>query len=424
MADLQLEAVLVSIRKVLLLNLDGIEASPKHLHFLSTLSLQCFINEYVYRETREETKQITILETAVAESITQGAQPTITDVLCLAAFRPLHHYDWHQQLTVLDQVPEVKCQLIEEPQAEKLIEQDIPALARVEDKVSRKVREQYEQNPFPRWVKLGLPSKTRSVAEVCKELKLQLYSDKVVATSSPSILIAGCGTGQHSIGTASEYTNCRVLAVDLSRASLAYAQRKTNELGVTNIRYVQADILTLRQLEQRFDLIESMGVLHHMEDPMAGWQALVDLLDTGGLMKIGLYSQLARHDLVKTQEEIALQGVGTSAAEIKQFRQTLEESHEEHHRLVARSTDFFSLSTIRDLIFHVQEHRFTLPQIQVCLDRLGLEFCGFESRNIVAAFKKRFGEEADACDLLLWHEFEEENPFTFIGMYQFWCQKK
>ena len=421
--DPQLEKILTSIRRVLLINLSRFEASPKYLYFLSTLSLQCFINEYVYCETEVETEQISMLEIAIADTIAQESQPTIADTLCLAAFRPLHHYDWHEQLTVLDQVPEVKCRLIAEPQAEKIIEQDLPVLARVEDKVSRKVRKQYEQNPFPRWMKLGLPSKKRSVAEVCSELQLQTYPSKTTDSSSPSILIAGCGTGQHSIGTASEYANCRVLAVDLSRASLAYAQRKTNELGVTNVRYIQADILKLGQLEQTFDLIESMGVLHHMDDPMAGWRILVDLLDNGGLMKIGLYSQLGRRDLVKTQEEIALQGVGTSAAEIKQFRQTLAASHEEHHRRVARGSDFFSLSTIRDLIFHVQEHRFTLPQIQNCLDHLGLKFCGFESRNIVAAFKKRFGEEADACDLVLWHEFEEGNPDTFLGMYQFWCQK-
>jgi hypothetical protein len=78
---------------------------------------------------------------------------------------------------------------------------------------------------------------------------------------------------------------------------------------------------------------------------------------------------------------------------------------------------------LRDLIFHVQEHRFTILQIEDCLNDLGLKFCGFEDQDITSRFKEFHGEESNICDLLLWHEFEESNTNTFIGMYQFWCQK-
>ena len=192
-----------------------------------------------------------------------------------------------------------------------------------------------------------------SIAEVCNEAKLQLYSEDIKSLLSPSILIAGCGTGQQPIETASRFANCKVTAVDLSRASLAYAQRKTSELGITNIEYLQADILNLGELGQKFDIIESVGVLHHMNDPMAGLQVLVDLLKTGGLMKIGLYSKLARRHIVKIREDIALSEIGTSEAEIRQFRQSLVESHDEHHQSLRGSGDFFSLSTLRDLIFNL-----------------------------------------------------------------------
>jgi 2-polyprenyl-3-methyl-5-hydroxy-6-metoxy-1,4-benzoquinol methylase len=222
-------------------------------------------------------------------------------------------------------------------------------------------------------VKLAIAPKVKSVAEVCNDAKLQLYSEDIKSLLSPSILIAGCGTGQQPIETASRFANCKVTAVDLSRASLAYAQRKTSELGITNIEYLQADILNLGELGQKFDIIESVGVLHHMNDPMAGLQVLVDLLKTGGLMKIGLYSKLARRHIVKTREDIALSEIGTSEAEIRQFRQSLVESHEEHHQQLTVLGDFFSLSEVKDLLFHVQEHRFTLPQIQHCLDELGPE---------------------------------------------------
>ena len=47
----------------------------------------------------------------------------------------------------------------------------------------------------------------------------------------PDILIAGCGTGQQSIGAAQRFPDARVLAIDLSLTSLAYAVRKSREAG-------------------------------------------------------------------------------------------------------------------------------------------------------------------------------------------------
>ena len=241
--------------------------------------------------------------------------------------------------------------------------------------------------------------------------------------TAPFILIAGCGTGQHSIVTASRFSNCQVTAVDLSIASLAYAKRKSNELHFTNIQYLQADILHLHKMGKEFDIIESVGVLHHMDEPMAGWRVLVDLLKPGGLMKIGLYSELSRQHIVKVREEIEFLGVGTSEADIREFRQSLAKSDDENHQLLTKSNDFFSLSMLRDLIFHAQEHRFTLPQIKNCLEDLGLKFCGFENQDAISNFRRFHEKESDIYDLALWHQYEKNNYRTFAGMYQFWCQK-
>ena len=103
---------------------------------------------------------------------------------------------------------------------------------------------------------------------------------------------------------------------------------------------------------------------------MVGWKILVDLLKPGGLMKIGLYSELARYHIVKIRKEIMAMKVGISEADIRKFRQSIAESYDKNHQLLTTSIDFFSLSSVRDLIFHVQEHRFKLPQIKDCLNEL------------------------------------------------------
>ena len=86
-------------------------------------------------------------------------------------------------------------------------------------------------------------------------------------------------------------------------------------------------------------------------------------------------------------------------------------------------SDFYSLSELRDLLFHVQEHRLTLPQIKNYLAELGLKFCGFESLDILEQFKLTYKGLDDLYDLDKWNTFEQDNPRTFVGMYQFWCQK-
>jgi Flp pilus assembly protein TadD/2-polyprenyl-3-methyl-5-hydroxy-6-metoxy-1,4-benzoquinol methylase len=421
--DLQFEKFFVNIRSFILTNLDNFKATPEFIHFLSSLSLHCFTNEYIYFEKDEETELVKNLEVEITKSIAKSEQPEAKKILCLASYRLLHQYNWCQELKILDNLEEVKSRLIEEPYSEKSIVIEIPILGKISDDVSSKVRAQYEENPYPRWVKIGLASKSKSISEMCAEENLHLHSKSIQNVIAPNILVAGCGTGQHSIGTASRFSDCKVTAVDLSLASLAYAKRKTSELGITNLEYLQADILKLNQLKQKFDIIESVGVLHHMDEPMTGWRVLTDLLKPGGLMKIGLYSELARQHIVEVRKEITLQKVGKSEADIKKFRQSLIESHDEHHQQLTKSGDFFSLSTLRDLIFHVQEHRFTLPQIKNCLEKLGLKFCGFGDKDIISNFRKFHRKEVDIYDLALWHQYEENNPRSFAGMYVFWCQK-
>jgi 2-polyprenyl-3-methyl-5-hydroxy-6-metoxy-1,4-benzoquinol methylase len=296
-------------------------------------------------------------------------------------------------------------------------------LGDITDEVSSKVRDQYEVSPYPRWVNLGLLLKPAPISEVVEDIKLKLFDDNIKDIQSPNILIAGCGTGQHSIETAARFKGSNVLAIDLSLSSLSYAKRKTEELDIENIEYMQADILDLGKLGRQFDIVESAGVLHHMNDPVAGWRVLTDCLKPGGLMKIALYSELARQHIVEMRQEISKAGIGSSDAAMKSFRKTVMTSDQKHHQEILNFRDFYSLSELKDLLFHVQEHRFTIPQIQDCLSELGLKFCGFELAKIVSHFKLANTNTDDPYNLDKWEAYEEANPRAFAGMYQFWCQK-
>jgi 2-polyprenyl-3-methyl-5-hydroxy-6-metoxy-1,4-benzoquinol methylase len=292
---------------------------------------------------------------------------------------------------------------IDEPSEEKRLASTIPTIARADDPVSLKVRAQYEQNPYPRWV------------------RTQALFEPVMPGASPRVLVAGCGTGQHAVATALRYPGGTVLAVDLSLASLAYAKRKSAELGIANVEYRQGDILALGTLGERFDVIECSGVLHHMAQPFEAWRVLASLRKPGGRMRIGLYSEAGRRQVVRARELIARHGFRPDPEGIRTARSEIRK--DPLLAQLARNEDFYSMSGCRDLLFHVHEQRFTLPEVESMIARLNLKFLGFEfpdSGATLARYRARFPDDSQLTEIRNWQRLEAEFPDTFSRMYQFW----
>jgi SAM-dependent methyltransferase len=241
----------------------------------------------------------------------------------------------------------------------------------------------------------------------------------------PQILIAGCGTGLHPIQVARAQPASAILAVDLSIASLAYAARMAERLGINNITFAQADLLRLGTLGRKFSVIESVGVLHHLEDPLSGWRVLTGLLEEDGLMRIALYSTRARSGIRAARDHLGPMNLPRTAEGIRRCRRAIMNLPDGHPaRDVLGFGDFYTLNGCRDLLMHVQEHTFTPPQIAECLDTLGLRLlkveCGAQAQE---RFRTLFPDTAAATDPGAWDRLESAYPDTFRGMIQFWCGK-
>jgi len=237
-----------------------------------------------------------------------------------------------------------------------------------------------------------------------------------------TVLIAGAGTGQQAVDAALGYgPNAALTAIDLSLASLGYAKRMAELFQVDNLRFMQCDILNTGLLEGEFDVIESIGVLHHMDDPWLGWKTLVEKLRPGGLMKIGLYSSAARRTIASLRKEIEARETGDDEQTIRDYRQSIiNQGADGEGAFLLQSADFFSLSNFRDLMFHVSEQHVTIPEIATFMTTSELTFHGFEiPLDIVDGYP---GSDA-ILDLESWHDFEDSHPDTFKGMYVFWCRK-
>jgi len=273
---------------------------------------------------------------------------------------------------------------------------------------------QYEENPYPRWTRHPLAA---------------LSNQKALADGSHSgreILIAGCGTGEHPFGIARKSPEARILAIDLSRVSLAYARRKTREEGLRNIEYAQADILNLSTIGRTFDRIEAVGVLHHLADPKAGWRVLLGLLAPNGIMRVGLYSEAARRPIVEARAIVAERGYPSTAEGIRALRQTIiREKDEPRWKSLVQTVDFYSMSGCRDMFFNVMEHRPTIPEIKSFLDDEELSFLGFElDPKVLEKFQQQNPGADSLTDLDAWAAFEAANSQTFLNMYLFSIRKK
>jgi 2-polyprenyl-3-methyl-5-hydroxy-6-metoxy-1,4-benzoquinol methylase len=311
-------------------------------------------------------------------------------------------------------------QQIREVEDERRARDAIPRLTAIKGEIETAVRRQYEENPYPRWIAAPSPPIPMTVDDYVRGRFPLAPFRPLGDRDGIDVLVAGCGTGEHSIGIARRYKGAKVLAIDLSLSSLTYAQRKTRELGLPNIEYAQADVLALGSIGRFFDVIDASGVLHHLSDPVAGWRALLSLLRPGGLMRIGLYSERGRADIVAARQFIAEGGFDATAADIRRCRQQLLATSS---TALTRYADFFSISGCRDLLFHVQEHRLAIPQIKEFLDGEKLVFLGFELHaGSLQDYRMRFPTDRTMTDLQCWDTFERERPATFAGMYQFWCQ--
>ena len=419
--DVAFERLLTALRASLLADaMAGKPVADSTLGFACTLARQCFINEYVFATTPEEETKIDELKRALA-----GSSPRAMQIAALAMYVPLHTLPSASALLERKWNPQIEAifsQQVREPSEEQKLRNSIPHLTAIEDEVSQRVRQQYEESPYPRWVHAAGQVAPTPIDHYLRDQFPTAAFAPLGKTSALDMLIAGCGTGQVAIGSVQKHMGAQALAIDLSLSSLCYAKRKTPAELAARIEYAQADILKLGSIGRSFDVIDACGVLHHMADPLAGWRILLSLLRSGGLMHLAFYSDAGRTDVAAARAFIAERKFGSTPDDIRRCRQEL---LARPLASVTRFTDFFTTSECRDLLFHVHESRVTIPVIKDFIRENGLTFVGFEfDLPLLLRHRARFAAAGwSLADLDRWQEIETKYHDTFSGMYQFWVQK-
>lgn len=420
------------------------EREPACLALIVLMARQAHLNEHIAEISDGETAQLAALSSAVSGRFGADADaPTTGDwarLALVAAYRPLAELDAADALLALadaETTPAALRAILEEqlvaPRREAgildSIESALPEAGAAFDPVSARVRAQYEAHPYPRWTVMptgGAEAPDTRMADVLGVMRAQTGA----ARSRYRVLIAGAGTGAQPIRFARRFPHAEVLAIDLSRASLAYATRKAAEFGVENVRFQQANLLTSPE-SAPLDEIHCSGVLHHLAEPEAGLRALVDRLAPQGLMHLALYARAARRSIEATRAAYAsarphLDIWNLTLADLRAFRRWVaREAPDSARQALPEWVDFYSASMLRDLVFPAQETTYRLSEIRSMLDRAGLRFVSFDLAHdpaVLAGFDAAYPGRRD--DLDAWEEYESRQPDSFRFMYRFWVQKR
>jgi SAM-dependent methyltransferase len=119
------------------------------------------------------------------------------------------------------------------------------------------------------------------------------------------VLDAGCGTGEQVIGVARAYPELEVVGVDLNRASLDMAERLSAKSGY-RVRFERRNLMQPLDDLGAFDVIVSIGVLHSLEDPRAGFRTLRGAAAPGGVFLGMVYGSYGKWEMFQIRDALKL----------------------------------------------------------------------------------------------------------------------
>lgn len=246
------------------------------------------------------------------------------------------------------------------------------------------VAEQYEAYPYPerdpaeerRRLVAGSPSDPAEIDHFC-------FGGQRDWSRPFRVLVAGGGTGDALIMLAQRLRDGRVPAeityLDLSTASRRIAEARAAARGLSGIRFLTGDLMEAPALGP-FDYIDCCGVLHHLPEPQAGFDALAAALAGGGALGAMVYAPHGRSGVYPLQAAFAALTAGMApAGKVAAARRVLESLPESHpfRRNTLLGDHQRGDAGLFDLLLHSRDMPFTADAVMDAVERAGLAFAGF-----------------------------------------------
>ncbi len=426
-SDYQIEIFLTSFRKSLLNLIFEQEFEQLNILnlqlFLSILSKQCFNTEYVFFVSEQEKFYLDIFS---QQTIEFPESIVWLRVLIIACYKNIQSEKQIVKLinsknTFPIEIENLIKYQITDTRTEDELKNTIKKTSRLTHDITKNVKQHYERNPYPRWFKIS--DVTEQSIDVFIEQSLFDNMQYTLKNIPETVLVIGCGTGLLSIEHASRFSNSKIISIDLSLSSLAYAKRKAMELQFNNIEFIQMDLMDIDQLNIQFDFIDCMGVLSHIAKPQKALEMFINQLSVQGILRFNLYSELARRTIRKSVNYIQEKQYSESDEVIRSLRHDLIKI--DGFEKLIELKDYYYMSGVRDMLFHRYENHYDLIEIKNMLGQLNSQLLGLEltDKTIYQEFSKQYQTQSLFENLNRWHDFEQQYPDTFKNDYVVWLQK-
>ncbi|MEM7423091.1 MAG: class I SAM-dependent methyltransferase [Pseudomonadota bacterium] len=195
-------------------------------------------------------------------------------------------------------------------------------------------------------------------------------------------LVAGGGTGDGLIMLAQKLSDigcpAEITYLDLSRASRSVAEARAAARGL-KIRFLTADLLAAADLGP-FDYIDCCGVLHHLSDPSAGFNALSDALAPDGGIGLMVYAPYGRSGVYPLQAAFDALCPDVDPAEKVLFARAALDCIPQAHpfkRNKVLGDHRTSDAGFHDLLLHARDRAYTVASLLGALETAGLGVAGW-----------------------------------------------
>lgn len=189
------------------------------------------------------------------------------------------------------------------------------------------------------------------------------------------ILVAGCGTNQAAV-IAFTNPSARVVAIDVSSASLDHHRWLKDKYDLANLELHQLPIEEVASLDRDFDLIITTGVLHHMADPAAGMQALAERLRPEGVLAVMLYANYGRIGVQMMQSVFKDLGLQQDEASLEVVRDAISQLGPLHPlaSYLQIAPDLGDDAGVVDTFLHGREEAYSIDECRALVESSGLVF--------------------------------------------------
>ncbi|MBF9058825.1 methyltransferase [Rhodobacterales bacterium HKCCSP123] len=245
-----------------------------------------------------------------------------------------------------------------------------------------RVTEQYEAYPYPERdpVDEGERLVTGSPSHPL-EIDHYLFGGARDWSQPFRALVAGGGTGDALIQLAQVLTSAgkpyEITYLDLSTASRKVAEARAAARGLAGITFLTTSLLEAPALGT-FDYIDCCGVLHHLPEPQAGFDALAAALAPGGGLGLMVYAPFGRSGVYPLQEAFGMTLTGSARDRLRRAKAIYARIPEGHpfKRNAQLSDHQASDAGFYDLLLHSQDRPYRIGELLETLDRAGLSMTG------------------------------------------------